>query len=201
MENYLFQYKNAQIINICHLSISLSSFLSYTHTHTHINISRNRSSLGLEFFFLSLLSSSLIPSTNYPPPRPTSFPLTPILGLHLSLFISWHLFSFSLLPFHNTEVKVKVIVDQSYLILCCHQALLSMGFSWQEHWNGLPFLSPGDLPGPWIESQSPALQAGSLLYEPPGKPPWAGSIVIVWLLAYIPKCNPFEGRDHLHLLH
>ena len=28
------------------------------------------------------------------------------------------------------------------------QAPLSMGFSRQEYWSGLPFLSPGDLPGP-----------------------------------------------------
>ena len=32
-----------------------------------------------------------------------------------------------------------------------HQALLSMGFSRQEYWSGLPFLPPGDLPDPGIE--------------------------------------------------
>ena len=32
------------------------------------------------------------------------------------------------------------------------------------------FPSPGDLPNPGIEPRSPALQAGSLLSEPPGKP-------------------------------
>ena len=52
-----------------------------------------------------------------------------------------------------------------------HQAPLSMGFSRQEYWSGLPFPSPGDLPNPRIESGSPALQADSLLSEPPGKPP------------------------------
>ena len=30
-----------------------------------------------------------------------------------------------------------------------HQAPLSMGFSGQEHWSGLPFPHPGDLPDPW----------------------------------------------------
>ena len=40
-----------------------------------------------------------------------------------------------------------------------HQALLSIRFSRQEHWSGLPFPSPGDLPGPGIEPGSPALQA------------------------------------------
>ena len=38
------------------------------------------------------------------------------------------------------------------------QAPLSMGFSRQEYWSGLPFPSPGDLPDPGIEPRSPALQ-------------------------------------------
>ena len=40
-----------------------------------------------------------------------------------------------------------------------HQAPLSMGFSRQEYWSGLPCLPPGDLPEPGIEPGSPALQA------------------------------------------
>ena len=36
-----------------------------------------------------------------------------------------------------------------------HQAPLSMGFSRQEYWSGLPFPSPGDLPDPVIKSVSP----------------------------------------------
>ena len=51
-----------------------------------------------------------------------------------------------------------------------HQAPLSMGFSRQEYWSGLTFPPPGDPPGPRIEPRSPALQAGSLLSEPPRKP-------------------------------
>ena len=50
------------------------------------------------------------------------------------------------------------------------QAPLSMEFSRQEYWNGLPFPSPGDLPSAVIEPGSPALQADSLPSEPPGKP-------------------------------
>ena len=49
------------------------------------------------------------------------------------------------------------------------QAPLSMGFPKQEHWNGLPFLSPGDLPNPGMEPSSLALQADSVVSEPPGK--------------------------------
>ena len=38
-----------------------------------------------------------------------------------------------------------------------YHAPLTMGFSRQEYWNGLPFPSPGDLPNPGIEPGSPAL--------------------------------------------
>ena len=53
------------------------------------------------------------------------------------------------------------------------QALQSMGFSRQEYWTGLPFLSPGDLPNPGIDPGSrsvPALQADFFTAEPPRKP-------------------------------
>ena len=50
------------------------------------------------------------------------------------------------------------------------QAPLSMKFSRQEYWSGLPFPSPGYLPNPGIEPGSPALQADSSPSEPPGKP-------------------------------
>ena len=49
-----------------------------------------------------------------------------------------------------------------------HQVPLSMGFSRQEYWSGLPFAFPGDLPDPVIELGSPALQADALQSEPPG---------------------------------
>ena len=43
-----------------------------------------------------------------------------------------------------------------------HQVPLSMGFSRQEDWSGLPFPSPRDLPNLGIEPMSPALQANSI---------------------------------------
>ena len=49
-----------------------------------------------------------------------------------------------------------------------YQAPLSMEFSRQECWSGLPFPSLGDLPDPGIEPGSPTLQADALLSEPPG---------------------------------
>ena len=50
-----------------------------------------------------------------------------------------------------------------------HEAPLSMEFSRQGYWNGLPFPSPGDLLYPGIEPGSPAFQADALTSEPPGK--------------------------------
>ena len=42
------------------------------------------------------------------------------------------------------------------------QAPLSMGFPRQEYWSGLPFPSPGNLPNPGIQPESPAVQVDSL---------------------------------------
>ena len=51
-----------------------------------------------------------------------------------------------------------------------HQAPISMEFSRQEYWSGLPFPSPGDLPNPGIESASLALAGEFFATRPPGKP-------------------------------
>ena len=51
----------------------------------------------------------------------------------------------------------------SWTVVC--QAPLSMGFSREEYWSGLPFSSPGDLHNPGIKPGSPALQADSLRTE------------------------------------
>ena len=53
------------------------------------------------------------------------------------------------------------------------QAPLSMGFSRQEFWSGLPFLTPGDLPDPGIgpmSTGSPPLAGRFFTAVPPGKP-------------------------------
>ena len=49
------------------------------------------------------------------------------------------------------------------------QPPLSTEFYRQEYWSGLPLPSPGDLVDPGTELGSPALQANSLLSEPPGR--------------------------------
>ena len=61
--------------------------------------------------------------------------------------------------------RVRLFATQ-WTVAC--QAPRSMEFSRQEYWRGLPCLPPGDLPNPGIKPSSPALQAGSLLTEPPG---------------------------------
>ena len=50
-----------------------------------------------------------------------------------------------------------------------YQAPQSMEFSRQEYWSGLPFPPPGDLRDAGMEPRSPALQADTLLSEPPGE--------------------------------
>ena len=60
-----------------------------------------------------------------------------------------------------------MLVAQSCPVFAC-QTPLSIGFSRQEYWSGLPFPSPGSLPEPEIKLGSPALQVDSLLSEPPG---------------------------------
>ena len=50
------------------------------------------------------------------------------------------------------------------------QVLLSVEFSREEYWNGLPFPPPGNLPDSGIELESPALAEGSFTTTPLGKP-------------------------------
>ena len=68
------------------------------------------------------------------------------------------------------DEESKVLVNQSCPALCdpmdcSHQDPLSMAFSRQEYWSGLPFTTPGHLPDPGTEPVSfvsPALAADSL---------------------------------------
>ena len=56
----------------------------------------------------------------------------------------------------------SVMSDSVTLPTAAYQAPLSVGFSRQEYWSGLPFPSPEDLPYPGTEPWSPTLQADSL---------------------------------------
>ena len=107
---------------------------------------------------------------------------------------------------HNPKIIMRKTLEipiEGYSIKCCscclvavlsdslvtpwtvaHQASLSMRFFRQEYWSGLPFSSSGDLPDPGIEPRSLALQADSLVPEPPGKPSNRNQVH--------KRCNVFE---------
>ena len=146
---------------------------------------------------------SVMPSTHLilccPLLPPSVFPSIRVFSNESVLCIRWPKywsFSFNISPSNEHSVLVSFRMDCfdlfPYLCYpCCvlsHlncvwlfanlwtealQAPLSMGFSRQEHWRGLPSPPPGDLPNPGIEPASPAapsLQPGSLLLNPQGSP-------------------------------
>ena len=93
------------------------------------------------------------------------------------------------LPFNNEFSHDGGLVTKSCPTLVipqtiAHQAPLSIGFSRQEYWNGLPFTYPGDLPDPSIVTGSPALQADSLPTELRQKPI---SVIITYISP--PSCT------------
>ena len=67
------------------------------------------------------------------------------------------------IPGGGLVTKSCPTLGTSWTVAC--QAPLSMGFSRQEYWSGLPFPFPGDLPSPGIKPGSSALQADPLLTE------------------------------------
>ena len=69
--------------------------------------------------------------------------------------------------------KMACVRVQFHLTLCdpmdcVNQTPLSVGFSRQESWSGLPFPPPGDLPEPGADLESPALAGGFFTAELPG---------------------------------
>ena len=83
------------------------------------------------------------------------------------------------------KICIAHVIVNIYTTYCClvakscltvtpwtvtHQAPLSMEFSRQEYWNGLPSPLPRDLPDPGIKHTSPAVAGGFFATEPPGKP-------------------------------
>ena len=63
--------------------------------------------------------------------------------------------------------------------IMARQAPLSLGFSRQKYWSGVPVSSPGELPDPRIEPGSPTLQANSLPSESSGKPKYAFNMIVL----------------------
>ena len=72
------------------------------------------------------------------------------------------------------------------------QAPLSIEFSRQEYWSGLPFPSLGDLPNPGIEPRSFALQADALTSEPNK---WAS--LVAQMMKNLPAVSASEGDTGL----
>ena len=98
-----------------------------------------------------------------------------------------------------------------------HQAPLSMGFSRQQYWSGLPLPSPRDLSDPGIKPGSPALQADALPSEPSGTPStckvwwqrtplWnqrnmVQSLTLLWKSCYSSLHSPINWTQHVtHIL-
>ena len=69
-------------------------------------------------------------------------------------------------------VTIYSVMSDSFVTswIVAHQVPLSMGFSKQEYWSGLPFPSPGDLLNPGIKPSSPTLAGRFFTTEPQGKP-------------------------------
>jgi len=116
-------------------------------------------------------------------PMDCSLPGSPIHGIFQARVLEWCAIAFSpiisrfiismdscmndLYSFSHLLSHVQLFVTPW---TAAYQAPLSLGFSKQEHWSGLPFPSPGDLCNPGIKPRSPALQADSFPSEPSGKP-------------------------------
>ena len=91
-----------------------------------------------------------------------------------------------------------------------YQDPLSMKFSRQEYWSGLPFPPPGDLPDPEIEPKSPELAGVFFTTKPPGKPiEWCVFLFLTYFTLYNrlpPRFNwrkfvPFKGWVIFHCIY
>ena len=77
-----------------------------------------------------------------------------------------------------------------------HQAPLSVEFSRQEYWGGLPFPFPGNLPDPGIKPRFPALQEYPLPFEPPEKSLFSSEINFKQIFLNIHAKNVL--KDHFN---
>ena len=127
-----------------------------------------------------------------------------MLEVSLSSGFMLSLFRFVILLFTgnaliDTYLCSVAVVTQSCLTLATpwtHQAPLSIEFSRQEYWSGLPFPSPGDLPDPELKPRSPALLPDSLLTELQGKLKNTGVDYHFLLQGVFPTQNSNPGLLH-----
>ena len=116
----------------CSLTCSCILILAHTHTQSH------------SFTFIYSLSHSHAHALTI---------------LHTCTYSCSHIHSFmlaytSLFPYVIVVLVAKLCLNVTPWTVA-HQSPLSMGFSRQEYWSGLPFPSPGDLPNPGIKPMSP----------------------------------------------
>ena len=93
------------------------------------------------------------------------FIFPPLFSVHFYLII---LFSSRLSIYMKERFAQSCQIFVTPWTVAC-QVPLSLEFSRQEYWKGLPFPSPGDVPNPEIKPRSSALQADSLPSEPPNE--------------------------------
>ena len=86
--------------------------------------------------------------------------------------------------------KSCLTLELSWIV--AHQTPLSMGFTRQEYWSGLPFPSPGDLPDPGNECPSPVVAGRFFTTEPPRRP----NITIYCCCCSVPKSCPTLCDPH-----
>ena len=85
-----------------------------------------------------------------------------------------------------------------------HQAPLSMGFSGQEYWSGLPFSSPVELPDAGLEPTSPALAEGFFTSEHLGSPENRARLfkhlIVICTVPIVPVGQRIWGAYNLYTL-
>ena len=118
-------------------------------------------------------------------------------GLNLSFFRLLHRQVDSLLLSHWGSPAQALTIAFMHSCMLSHSVVsnslqphkdnpLSMGFSRQEYWSGLPFPSPRDLPNPGIKPECPAWQAGSLPLC------YLGSPIAFMCVCSVPLCNRMD---------
>ena len=108
--------------------------------------------------------------------------LPPLLVILILDTVSSHIFTDQRASVEHFS-RVQLFVS---LWTVAHQAPLSMGFSRQEYWSGLPCLPPRDLPNPGMEPTSfTSPTSGRFLpLAPPAKPPLVNIQPKVWRLSF-----------------
>ena len=98
-----------------------------------------------------------------PDPMDCSLPGSSTHGIFQARVLEWGAIAFSVCMLSHVQLFVT-------LWTVAHKTPLSVGFSRQEYWSGLPFISsPRDLPNPGIKLESSALAGRFFTTEPPGK--------------------------------